>query len=119
LCILDTKKLTGMPCKLSSPSDIDDIIHKIVAVNVNWNGDEWNFNANDLDNNDWWNEGNVFLFPDTIYFLSNYFREVLFSIDIFTSILFFHPPRIFPTSCNLLDNSRYGFSLSNLFSQAI
>lgn len=106
MCILDAEKLTGMPCKLSSPNGIDDIIHKVVAVNVNWNDDEWNFNANDFDNNDWWNEDNVFLFPDTTYLLPNYFREFLFSVDIFTSILFFQPPNILPTSCNLLDNSR-------------
>ena len=108
-----------MPCKLSSPSDIDDIIHKVVAVNVNWNDDEWNFNANDFDYNDLWNEGNVFLSPDTVFILSNYFREVLFSMVIFVSILFFHPPSIFPTSCNFPDSSMYGFSFSNLFSHAI
>ena len=76
--ILDAEKLTGMPCKLSSPGDIDDIIHKVVAMNVNWNDDEWNFNANDFDNNDWWNEGNVFLFPDTVYFSRIIFESFCF-----------------------------------------
>ena len=69
--ILYTKKYTGMPCKLSSPSEIDDISYRIVAVNVNWNDDEWNLNANDFDNINPWNEGNVFLYSDTTYFLPN------------------------------------------------
>src|SRR5262249_12595918 len=39
---------------------------KAVAVNVNWNADndEWNVNANRFDDNQW-NEGNVFLSPET------------------------------------------------------
>ena len=119
MCILDAEKLTGMSCKLSSPIDIDEIIHKVVAVNVNWNDDEWYFHANDFDYNDWWNEGYVLLFPDTTYLLPNYFREFLFSVEIFASMLFFHPPNIRPTSCNFPDNSKYGFSLINLFSHAI
>lgn len=108
-----------MLCKLSTPEDTDDIIHKVVAVNVNWNDDEWNVNTNDFDYDNPWNEGNVFLYPDTTCFLPNYFREFLFSVEIFISMLFFHPPNIRPTSCNFPDNFRYGLSLSNLFSHAI
>jgi hypothetical protein len=58
-----------MPCVYSVPSELDDIMHRIVAVNVNWNDDEWNLNANDFDNVNPWNEGNVFLYPDTAYLL--------------------------------------------------
>jgi len=54
-----------MPCKLSSPKDFDGMIHKVVAFNVNWNDDKWNFNANDFDNDNDWNEGNVFVSLDT------------------------------------------------------
>lgn len=56
---------TGMPCRLSSPEDFDGMVHKVVAFNVNWNDDEWNFNANDFDNDNDWNEGNVFVSLDT------------------------------------------------------
>jgi hypothetical protein len=52
--------------KSSLPSGTDDIKHKIVAVNLNWNDDEWNLNANDFDNVNPWDEGNVFLYPDTV-----------------------------------------------------
>lgn len=37
---------------------------RVVAVNLNWNDDEWNFNANSLDDNTW-NEGNLFLSFET------------------------------------------------------
>ena len=75
-------------------------MHRIVAVNVNWNDDEWNLNANDFDNVNPWNEGNVFLYPDTAYLLPNYIREVLFCETSFDSTLFFQPPSILPTSCS-------------------
>ncbi len=37
---------------------------RVVAVNLNWNDDEWNFNANSLDDNTW-NKGNLFLSFET------------------------------------------------------
>ena len=37
---------------------------RVVSVNLNWNDDEWNFNAYSLDDNTW-NEGNLFLSFET------------------------------------------------------
>lgn len=51
--------------KLSSPKDTDGMTYKVVAFNVNWNDDEWNVNANDFDNGNDWNAGNLFLYFDT------------------------------------------------------
>lgn len=47
---------------------------RVVAVNVNWNDDEWNLNANSLDYNNRWNADNHFFSLDTIIFLSFYER---------------------------------------------
>lgn len=63
---------------------------KVLAVNLCWNGDEWNFNANDFDHLNPWNEGNVFVyFPETVdeiktrLFLSGFlFIAREFCIDI-------------------------------------
>ncbi|KKS12680.1 MAG: hypothetical protein UU70_C0036G0003 [Candidatus Yanofskybacteria bacterium GW2011_GWA1_41_6] len=39
-----------------------DILHKIWAVNANWNaGNGWNVNANSVDNPNAWNESNQVL----------------------------------------------------------
>jgi len=53
----------------------------VVAVNVNRDGDEWNVNANELDYNDRWNEGNSFFAPETAYYfyLSLFVERFLFA----------------------------------------
>lgn len=63
---------------------------KVLAVNLNWNGDEWNFNAYTFDEQNEWNEGNVFVyFPETVYMIKTclslsrfLFFTILFRIDI-------------------------------------
>lgn len=49
--------------------------HTSVAFNVNWNDDEWNFNANEFDTDNDWNEGNVFVSFGTVCKNLSYFLE--------------------------------------------
>ncbi len=51
---------------------------RVVAVNVNWNGDEWNLNAYTLDYNNRWNADNHFFSLDTRIFLSFYERFLFY-----------------------------------------
>lgn len=46
---------------------------RIVVVNVNWNSDDhkWNCNANDLDADDRWNDGNYVFSRSLPYYLPN------------------------------------------------
>lgn len=68
-----------------------------VAVNVNWNDDEWNFNANEFDNGNDWNEGNILLFFETAGNPA-YMAGFCFARISFAETLFFQPPSILPTS---------------------
>lgn len=46
-------------------SGTDGRKHEVVAVNLNWNDDEWNSNAYRFDDDNDWNEGNIFLSFET------------------------------------------------------
>ncbi len=76
-----------------------------VAVNVYWNDDEWNFNANDFDNGNDWNEGNILLSFETAYGSLAYPAGLCFARESLAATLFFHPPSILPTSCIFSDIS--------------
>ncbi len=52
---------TIQPREYSRGSGIDGFRYEngvLHAVNVNWNGDGWNVNANSVDNLNRWNDGN-------------------------------------------------------------
>lgn len=87
---------TGMPCKLSSPKDVGGVAHEVLAVNLNWNDDEWNCNDYDFDNDNPWNEGNVFLFFDTVHFLLPLAVRGFCLLDLCFNA-------VFPTAENLAD----------------
>lgn len=57
---------------------IDDFSHEdnwvLRAVNVNWNGDGWNVNANSVTNPNEWNAGNR-VFSAIVAFLPSIWRE--------------------------------------------
>jgi len=50
------------PREHSKGSGIDNFLHEngrvLWTVNVNWNDDGWNVNANSVDNPNEWNDGN-------------------------------------------------------------
>ena len=82
------------------------------TVNVNWNNDSWNVNANPIDNPNDWNANNQ-VFSRNFYFsLTDYVR-------VFASNPFFQPPTIFPSSCKCSDKIEYLFVSSSFVSQAI
>lgn len=75
----------------SRDSGIDGILHKLWAVNTNWNDDGWKFNANPIDNPNDWN-------ADNQVFGRNYFLSPTPAVGVFASKPFFQPPTIFPIS---------------------
>jgi len=70
------------------------------AVNVNWNDDGWNVNANSVENPNRWNDGNQ-VFSRNCYFSPAYFAGVLLWSP------FFHPPSMRPISSSIFENSTY------------
>lgn len=95
--------------------DIDGFLHENMpvfwAVNCNWNGDDWNVNANSVENPNEWNSGNQ-VFSRNSYISPAHPAGVLFKRP------FFQPPSIRPISSSRDDRSAY-FSVGiNLFSQA-
>ncbi len=77
-------------------SGLDGISYKVVAVNLNWNGDEWNWNANDFDNGNDWNAGNVLLFFETVHVFTKSLPSVYGGVLFFSSKLRSHI--IFPSA---------------------
>ena len=59
-------------------------------MNVNWNDDGWNVNANTLDDNRWNDDNQVFS--------RNYCGSLAFLAGVLFSMPFFHPQSILPTS---------------------
>ena len=56
------------------------------AVNVNWNDDGWNVNANSVENSNDWNAGN------RVFSRNYYFSSYLTDERFFVCKPFFHPP---------------------------
>lgn len=56
---------------------IDGMAYEICAVNVNWNGDGWNVNANSVDNPNRWNEGNQVFSRNYLFSPVAFWREFL------------------------------------------
>jgi hypothetical protein len=54
--------------------DIDDLVYDnagvLRAVNVNWNDDGWNVNANSVENPNRWNDGNQAFSRNSWFFSS-------------------------------------------------
>ena len=102
----------------SRDSGADGFLHESVgvlrAVNVNWNDDGWNVNANSVENPNKWNAGNQ-------VFSRNYcFSPVLLAgVFFFLSISpFLQAPSWRPISSNFLESSTYFPVGISLFSQA-
>ena len=68
------------------------------AVNVNWNDDGWNVNANSVSNPNRWNDGNR-------VFSRNCCISLAYGAGVFCSMPLLHPPSIRPISSNGFDNS--------------
>src|SRR4030042_5306410 len=82
------------------------------TVNVNWNDDGWNVNANSVENPNEWNDGNRVFSRNYCILLLLYAAGVLFSK------LFFHPPSIFPVSLSCPERAIYFLLSSVLISHA-
>jgi len=81
------------------------------VVNVNWNDDGWNVNANALDDNRWNDDNRVFS--------HNYCYSPDAGAGVLFSMPFFHPHSILPTSSALAIRAEYCSVLMSLFSQVI
>lgn len=69
------------------------------AVNVNWNDDGWNVNANSVENPNEWNADNQ------VFSRNCYFSPQFVVGEFFVCSPFLHPPSIRPISSSLVDNS--------------
>ncbi len=89
-------------------------IERVVAVNVNWNSNdrEWNLNANDLDDNRW-NDGNCVL-SRSLPLPSPRYRGEVFSESCRN-----HPPSILPASSSFSESRMYFLVSSAFISQEI
>jgi len=65
------------------------------AVNVNWNSDGWNVNANSVTDPNKWNEGNQ-VFSRNCYFLPLKWRKFYFQYSFSSHPTFFQFHLIFP-----------------------
>lgn len=70
------------------------------TVNVNWNDDGWNVNANSVENPNRWNDGNQ-VFSRNCYLSSAQLAEVFFCRP------FFQPPSCRPISSRFAIRSEY------------
>jgi len=80
-------------------------------VNVNWNDDGWNVNANALDDNRWNDDNQVFS--------RNYWSSPAFFAGVLLSMPFFQPQSILPTSSIFASKAEYCGVVRSLFSQVI
>ena len=84
----------------------------LCAVNVNWNEDGWNVNANSISNPNRWNDGNQI-------FSRNYcLSPLMFIGGVLLSNPFFQPPSWRPISSSPCKSSEYLSVGINLPSQA-
>lgn len=86
------------------------------TVNVNWNDDGWNVNANEVSNPNSWNDDNQ-VFSRNYCFSPLLVGGVFFSK--FFSMPFFQPPNILPISCKCSESAEYFSFVTHLFSHAI
>lgn len=96
--------------------DTEGFLHEngwvLRAVNVNWNNDGWNINANSVENPNRWNDGNQ-------VFSRNYcFSPPTLVEGVLLWSPFFQPPSIRPISSSFKRSSEYFSVVMSLLSQA-
>lgn len=83
----------------------------LCAVDVNWNDDGWNVNANSIKNPNEWTDGNH-------VFSCNCHVSPAYDAGVLLCNPFLHPPSMRPTSSSFFDSSAYLSVGISLFSHA-